>query len=258
MRVPQPIAERKSEDKVTSIVSENVADFTDPLRSTEADALSTSPSHVLPVVEALAVETRYDNRFRTALSSTLLSVSPFLTFPLPYLETEQGRNCRLRKLFPAELYFSKQWSKAGPPSIQERSESCGDTEAAVKSELGNKENEQQLQLLPAHEFVQMKLTAPATNRDIQTKLAEFRSFGGRFPKGKAPMLRSKKKMPDIIQRPQKVSEEQLYRDALDPQNHQRLPVLFCSFHYNPKGVSSFCKLPMLLDMKFYGQYVLRP
>ncbi|XP_034653485.1 putative 1-phosphatidylinositol 3-phosphate 5-kinase [Drosophila subobscura] len=253
---PQPIAERKSEDKVTSIVVENVADFTDPLRSTEADTLSTSPSNsnVLPVVEALAVETRYDNRFRTALSSTLLSVSPFLTFPLPYLETEQGRNCRLRKLFPTELYFSKQWSQAGAPPMQERSESCGDTESAAKSELGNKENEQQLQLLPAHEFVKMKLTAPATNRDIQTKLAEFRSFGGRFPKGKAPMLRPKKKLPEIIQRPQKVSEEQLYRDALDPQNHQRLPVLFCSFHYNPKGVSSFCKLPMLLDMKFYGQY----
>lgn len=68
------------------------------------------------------------------------------------------------------------------------------------------------------------------------------------------MLRPKKKNAELIQRPQKVSEEQLYKDALDPQNHQRLPVLFCSFHYNPKGVSSFCKLPMLLDMKFYGQY----
>nr|XP_016929259.1 putative 1-phosphatidylinositol 3-phosphate 5-kinase [Drosophila suzukii] len=247
LRAKRPaIMERKSEDKITTIVSENVSDFTDPLRSTQAEALSTSPC-APPVVEALAVEPRYDNRFRTALSSTLLSVSPFLTFPLPYLETEQGRKCKLRKLFPAELYFSKQWSRTG----LERPDSVGDSD--TRSEPGNKEN-QQMQLLPAHGFVQMKITAPASSRDIQTKLAEFRSFGGRLPKGKAPMLRPKKKNAEVIQRPQKVSEEQLYKDALDPQNHQRLPVLFCSFHYNPKGVSSFCKMPMLLDMKFYGQY----
>ncbi|XP_020800567.1 putative 1-phosphatidylinositol 3-phosphate 5-kinase [Drosophila serrata] len=253
LRAKRPaIAERKSEDKIiVSIVSENVADFTDPLRSSQAEALSTSPC-APPVVQALAVEPRYDNRFRTALSSTLLSVSPFLTFPLPYLETEQGRKCKLRKLFPAELYFSKQWSRtADRPESEAR-----DSETGGRSgEPGNKENQnQQMQLLPAHDFVKMKITAPASSRDIQTKLAEFRSFGGRFPKGKAPMLRPKKKNAELIQRPQKVSEEQLYKDALDPQNHQRLPVLFCSFHYNPKGVSSFCKLPMLLDMKFYGQY----
>ncbi|KAH8233686.1 hypothetical protein KR026_011308 [Drosophila bipectinata] len=251
LRAKRPsVMERKSEDKITTIVSENVADFTDPLRATQAEALATSPC-APPVVEALAVEPRYDNRFRTALSSTILSVSPFLTFPLPYLETEQGRKCKLRNLFPAELYFSKQWSRSGLSNL-ERPESLGESEAG-KSEPINKESTQ-AKLLPAHDFVKMKITAPANNRDIQTKLAEFRSFGGRFPKGKAPMLRPKKKNGDVIQRPQKVSEEQLYKDALDPQNHQRLPVLFCSFHYNPKGVSSFCKLPMLLDMKFYGQY----
>lgn len=59
----------------------------------------------------------------------------------------------------------------------------GDGEAG-KSEPGNKEN--QMQLLPAHDFVLMKITAPASSRDIQSKLAEFRSFGGRLPKGKAP------------------------------------------------------------------------
>ncbi|KAH8415434.1 hypothetical protein KR009_000552, partial [Drosophila setifemur] len=98
--------------------------------------------------------------------------------------------------------------------------SLGESEAG-KSEAGNKENQQQMQLLPAHDFVKMKITSPASNRDIQSKLAEFRSFGGRFPKGKAPMLRPKKKNCEMIQRPQKVSEEQLYKDALDPQNHQR-------------------------------------
>lgn len=181
MRSKRPLCERKSEDKFMAAVSENVSDFTDPLRSSQAEELASSPAN-LPV-EALAVEMRYDNRFRNALSSTLLSVSPFLTFPLPYLETEQGRNCKLRKLFPAELYFSKLWSTTSGTAL-ERPDSVEADTVKGNVDLGNKEND--LQLLPAHDFVKMKITAAATSRDIQTKLAEFRSFGGRFPKGKAP------------------------------------------------------------------------
>ncbi|ALC42334.1 fab1, partial [Drosophila busckii] len=230
-------------DKFQAAVSQNVSDFTDPLRSSD-NAASYVP------IETLAVEPRYDNRFRNALSSTLLSVSPHLSFPLPYLETEQGRNCKLRKLFPAELYFSKLWS--GSVAAEQRPDSL---EPSSSTELVGKENEHQQQvLLPPHDFVQMKLTAAANSRDIQTKLAEFRAFGGRLPKGKFPILRQRRRKAETIQRPQRVTEEQLYRDALDPLNHQRLPVLFCSFYYNPKAASSFCKLPMLLDMKFYGQH----
>lgn len=49
-------------------------------------------------------------------------------------------------------------------------------------------------------------------------------------------------------------EMMIYKDALDIENHQHLPVLFCSFFYNQKGASSFCAPPTLLDMKFYGQH----
>jgi len=104
-----------------------------------------------------------------------------LTFPLPYLETEQGRNCKLRKLFPAELYFSKLWSTT-PGAVVERPDCVESDTVKSNAEPSNKENEQQL--LPAHDFVKMKITSAATSRDIQTKLAEFRSFGGRFPKGR--------------------------------------------------------------------------
>lgn len=52
---------------------------------------------------------------------------------------------------------------------------------------------------------------------------------------------------------QKYQDGNIYKDALDIENHQRLPVLFCSFIFNPKGASSFCATPTLLDMKFYGQ-----
>lgn len=96
--------EKRVEEKL--ITKENVQDFSDPLRATDLSPSAFDPGSSVE----FAVETPYDNRFRTALSSTVLSVSPFVVFPLPFLETEQGRNCTLRSYYPNELYYSKQWS----------------------------------------------------------------------------------------------------------------------------------------------------
>ncbi|XP_054736493.1 putative 1-phosphatidylinositol 3-phosphate 5-kinase isoform X1 [Anastrepha obliqua] len=235
----KPAIERKVEEKILLqrkeiiSVSENVADFTDPLRSAE---ITTNKVSVDRSVIGLAVESRYDNRFRTALSSTLLSVSPFLSFPLPYLETEQGRKCSLRPLFPTELYYSKLWSDRSNLHL-DRHESL--------EQLKNTINENMLK--SPHPFLKIKITTPWDNRDIQTLLAEFRACGGRYPK-------KKKMLKELIKVPQKVAEDYSYKDALDLENHQRLPVLFCSFYFNPKSASSFCAPPTLLDMKFYGQH----
>lgn len=98
------------------VTKENVQDFSDPLRATD---LSPSAFDAEASVE-FAVEMPYDNRFRTALSSVVLSISPHVAFPLPFLETEQGRKCALRSFYPNELYYSKQWSDVPekPTSIE--------------------------------------------------------------------------------------------------------------------------------------------
>lgn len=96
--------EKKPDEKI--VTKENVQDFSDPLRAT--DLVPRTCSAESPV--KFAVEQPCDNRFRTALNSTILSISPFSNFPLPYFETESGKKCALRKRFPNELYYSKQWS----------------------------------------------------------------------------------------------------------------------------------------------------
>lgn len=96
------LVEKKSDDKM--VQKENVQDFSDPLRAIDLSTIQTQGS------VKFAVEQPCDNRFRTALSSTILSISPFAQFPLPFLETENGRKCALRSRFPNELYYSKQWS----------------------------------------------------------------------------------------------------------------------------------------------------
>lgn len=103
--------ERKSDEKL--IAKENVQDFSDPLRATD---LSQSQLYKENSME-FAVEMPYDNRFRMALNSTILSISPFMQLPLPYLETEVGRKCLLRLRFPNEMYFSKQWAGNIPKNV---------------------------------------------------------------------------------------------------------------------------------------------
>lgn len=97
---PKKLVEKKSDDKI--VLKENVQDFSDPLRTTDLPATQSTVK--------FAVELPCDNRFRTALSSTILSISPFVQFPLPFLETENGRKCLLRSRFPNEIYYSEQWS----------------------------------------------------------------------------------------------------------------------------------------------------
>lgn len=101
---------QKVEEKY--VMKENVQDFSDPLR-----AIDLSPSVFDPETSVeFAVQLPYDNRFKTALSSTALSVSPFVAFPLPFLETETGRKCNLRNYFPHELFYSRQWSDCSEKS----------------------------------------------------------------------------------------------------------------------------------------------
>lgn len=99
---------KKSEKKCDErfVNKENVQDFSDPLRTTEIVTNDFDSEYLVK----FAVEQPCDNRFRTALNSTILSISPFSHFPLPYLETEIGRKCALRSRFPNELFYSKQWS----------------------------------------------------------------------------------------------------------------------------------------------------
>lgn len=214
-----------------NVTKENVPDFSDPLRA--KDSIDIHDKEISSIIE-FAVEAPYDNKFRLALSSTILSVSPNLAFPLPFLETENGKKCKLRAHFPNELYYSKHWSENLDRQLSH------DTNTEKKD----------FKFLPVHEFVTHKIVAPGDNKDLQSLLANFRASGGRLPKITRMNILTKNDLK--INEIKKPVEEVVYKDALDIFNHQRLPVLFCSYYYSPKTTSSFCALPSLLNMHFYG------
>uniref|UniRef100_A0A1L8DMT6 1-phosphatidylinositol-3-phosphate 5-kinase n=1 Tax=Nyssomyia neivai TaxID=330878 RepID=A0A1L8DMT6_9DIPT len=220
------------EDK--AIHKEDVPVGSDPLCAT--NPLETSSTTEAPV--ELHVQTPYDNKFRTALSSTVLSVSPFINFPLPFLETEIGRKCHLRSRFPHELYYSKQFS-----SPIERTTSEDSTRSELRKDVAL--------VKASHEFVNHKITTSMDNKDLQGLLASFRATGGRLLKTRQM---TKKPKVEACEEGQKCIDAFMYRDALEIENHQRLPVLFCSYNYSPKcHQPTFCAQPSFLNMHFYGQ-----
>lgn len=160
------VKEKSSESTVQKNkgTGSTVDDFSDPLR---AD-LSPSAFHQDEAKDLrLSVQKAYDDRFRSALSSVILSISPNVSFPLPYLETESGRKCRLRERFPAELFYSKLWSST--PSRENVIEIVDDQENVMK-------------LKNPHDFVTHQVTAPFETKEEQDLLADFRARGWRYPK----------------------------------------------------------------------------
>lgn len=96
------------------IVAEAINDFTDPLHNPESQ---------VPSTEAFSVaELPFSNSFRKALDDTILCISPYVLFPIPYLETEMGKKCPLRQFFPAEIYYSEQFNNIKKNKWREENE----------------------------------------------------------------------------------------------------------------------------------------
>lgn len=112
------------------ISKEPVETFSDPLRDLESDVYKTSGKEKLSVAEL-----PFSNEFRKALNGTILSVSPYITFAMPYLETELGKKCKLRSFFPDEIFYSKQFLR--DKKIKYAEVDNGDTDNNVESETVN-------------------------------------------------------------------------------------------------------------------------
>lgn len=89
------------------ITVETIKDFTDPLHSytLEGETAKVDSGEVFTVAEL-----PLSNIFRKWLDDAILCVSPFIVFSVPYLETEFGKKCKLRKFFPRDIYFSEQFN----------------------------------------------------------------------------------------------------------------------------------------------------
>ncbi|XP_024937173.1 1-phosphatidylinositol 3-phosphate 5-kinase isoform X2 [Cephus cinctus] len=237
-------AKPKLRDKMLSeekrIYAESVSDRSDPLHqylNEEDDVfnqMSTNVQHLsvadLPLL----------NKFKKALNDTILSVSPYIKFSIPYLETEAGRNCVLRHFFPKEVFYSINFLD----KVQSARNSSFSTEPAQQ------ENPLiHLKLKPQHPFVQAKLTTTADSREVQTLLADFRACGSRL----YPTYNVVADIKRVTVQSETSEPATIHPDCLDPASHQRLSVLFCSFSHNSNHAPAFCVNPWIVNMDLYGR-----
>ncbi|XP_012269678.2 1-phosphatidylinositol 3-phosphate 5-kinase [Athalia rosae] len=181
------------------------------------------------------------NKFKKALDDTILSVSPYLTFSIPYLETEPGRNCVLRKFFSKEIYHSSQFSD----KVE------GVRSNSISTESGRQDDRMSnLNLKPRHDFVGTKITTCADSRGIQALLANFRACGSRIYATNNVLLES---TPLTVTQNEGTDQPTRHLDCLNPLTHQRLSVLFCSFSHSSNNAPAFCVNPSVVNMDLYGR-----
>ncbi|KAK7071564.1 hypothetical protein SK128_017814 [Halocaridina rubra] len=266
-------------------LSQTISDFSDPLHSyLNAGA---SPQEV-PRESSLAclslTEVAVNSTFRKALDETILSCSPYLKYNVPYLETEAGRNCILRKYFQKNLYFSVQLEKE---AVLRRPRF---SEVEVKD---TKDENQNVRIKSPHKFIRCKLTKEASSIEVQSMLADFRARGGQMRNVCKCESLSNAVRESSLERTESHSHvvvEGLSNDvnapstnyssinnskstyntslwngaglmrtsegkveALHPFNHQRLSVLFSSFTEASETPPTFCVQPWVLTMDFYAR-----
>lgn len=97
---------------------------------------------------------------------------------------------------------------------------------------------------PLHPFVTTKITSPVESNNIPNLLASFRASGGRYEKKEILCIQQNVDKPTEPE-PQRETEK---LDVLDPNNHQRLSVLFCSFSHESPNAPAFCVNPWLVTL----------
>lgn len=229
---PKIFCENLEKKISNSACSESVQDFTDPLQSSE---------NIEVIIEKLSVaELPFSNKFRESLEDTILSVSPYLLYSVPYLETELGRKCELRSFFPNQIYHSEQFDN------NKRSKSFKENDYIDILKNNTKLN-------PVHPFVTAQIGNNINSCEIQTMLAHYRAYGGRFLR--KSMIKSNVSETDSDSKTKSKNKASYdnQMDVLDPNNHQRLAVLFCSFSHQSNNAPAFCVNPWVIYMDFYNR-----
>jgi len=256
----QPKSEQLSSTGNTYSPSYVSADSREPVHQLQGCEHQSSGDYNMPVSQLHndddddAIHQR-EASFHTALSQTMLTVSPCSQVHLPYLETVAGARCRLRRHFPAEIYWSCRLNPAKSAVDTVTPSSDADIVTAVDVTTADSVAglPSVIDLLPVHPFIVEKLTAPSSSPTVQAMLSDYRARGGRLP------LPTSKSAVQQVKRDNERTEElapssdavvagagdstRRLPDCLDALSHQRFLVLFSSFSHESANAPLPCVAP---------------
>lgn len=240
------------DESIKRVEKSSVEDFSDPLHTllNSEEGATAMEAHTLSLKSQTLP---LSNSFKLALESTILCCSPFIRLVLPYLKTEAGCRCELRKFFSDEIYWSPKASDT--EEIRKRSE----PEEASLSTLSARNVQEKVVILPYHPFTFQKLASSVCeSAAAEALLADFRARGGRIQNlcqhnfGKQDRSMEDTSPGRVISSVEQPGWNSRV-DALSPYNHQKLAVLFCSYSPTSSNAPYFCVNPWVVNMDFYGR-----
>ena len=141
--------------------SSEILDFSDPLQNYQ----ETKDETIFHSQGTLQEDKAHKLKFKKALKEVQLSVSPLMRHTIPFLETEQGQQSKMRKFFKGQLYCSEHFN-----------DHVGNRKNRWMSEDQTNKKEPKVQLAAPHPFIQSKLTAPITDPNTQVCIESFDGF----------------------------------------------------------------------------------
>ncbi|XP_026327976.1 putative 1-phosphatidylinositol 3-phosphate 5-kinase [Hyposmocoma kahamanoa] len=233
---------RKTDSDKTLSCGVPIRDFSDPLRAT----LSVDDDVFLPKEEAkLKADETHGDRWST--DDTVLSMSPNVIIPAPYLETEAGRKCPLRVYFPKPLLSVPSKAPHTPRTQHRRISRPHQTNVTLKE---------------VHPFIANPITTSADDIAFKAALSHYRATGCRLvnnnhaqgcPLYKPSVVKKVLKQPEL-ESSDKQADQKEPLDPLAPESHQRLSLLLYSYSNKSPNVPDFCVNPWIATMEMYGRH----
>ncbi|XP_074643443.1 1-phosphatidylinositol 3-phosphate 5-kinase-like isoform X3 [Tubulanus polymorphus] len=237
--------------------SAEITDFSDPLHNYQ----KSHDESIFLSKFGLKVQEQVTNdslKFKKALGDTLLSISPYIKYDIPYLQTVSGASCELRKYFPDILYSSALFDANSFKTKNYNHDSDNSTKCSPRVEKKD-----------THPFVSCMMTAPIDHPTNKAMLADFRARGGQIHPLSCKEVQEK--LNRTISRESRSSRDSTegqsaskcvngssdnwsqHIDCLDIYRHQRLAVLFSSYSYISNNYPNPCINPWVLSMDYYGR-----
>ncbi|XP_013887897.1 1-phosphatidylinositol 3-phosphate 5-kinase isoform X2 [Austrofundulus limnaeus] len=213
--------------------------------------------------------------FKHELKDVILCISPFITFREPFLLTPEGIHCPSRDYFPEQVYFFPLLSKDFR-ELEGRRKRQLLKDSAPSSLTGGQTNGVPplgpINVLPCHSLTRTLIVEQlGSSHDLARMLADYRANGGRIrPRGTSDPFGSggcgQNRGADTSLKPRMKADSEEEKtskqkdlgwtpklDSLNPNNHQRLCVLFSSSSLQSNNAPNPCVSPWIVTMEFYGK-----
>lgn len=165
----------KAEEAGRKLETQSISDFSDPLHS-----------YLQEVNEVIMPETAFKvdklpapDTFKRLLDDIVLCCSIGIKIPLPFLETDFGKKCALRKFFPSEIYWSRHFTQTNEMKTLQEIDTQIDLDEENTSLRKGPGQSKNVEMQSYHKFVSLKIVDfLKSSTEMQSMLSDFRARGG--------------------------------------------------------------------------------